>query len=172
MKALYSLEFPAPFLGRFFRYEISQLWETIPIFKFLMPKGQREEGKTVVEFTPSQRPKERVFTLPSSLLAWESHRYPSSHPDITAGQGGRGSTLSAEALPEMVSCQEKSAVPSAGEERCSGAGHTTDPRPRKLWPSARQWYQQTWAGASACQAESTVCQTCSHRPSTLRDTVL
>ena len=73
MKALYSLEFPAPFLGRFSSYEISQSGETFPAFNFLMPPKTERGGKEVVpvvECSSSQgRGKEmHFFTLPGFLL--------------------------------------------------------------------------------------------------------
>lgn len=68
-KALYSPGFPSPFLGRFFRHEISQLWEKIPAFKFLMPPktgkggGKRggKEAVPMVELLSSQGPGEMHF---------------------------------------------------------------------------------------------------------------
>ena len=63
-KALYSPGFPPPFLGRFFRYETSQLWEKIPAFKFLMPPKTERGGKEAVptvELLSSQGPGEMHF---------------------------------------------------------------------------------------------------------------
>lgn len=47
-KALSPLGFPAPFLGRVLGYEISPLWETIPVLKFGVPQRTRRGGKETV----------------------------------------------------------------------------------------------------------------------------
>lgn len=116
MKALYSLESPTPFLGRFYWYVIGQLWETIPEFKFLMPqKTERGEEDALnthseVHTLPGARGQRGMFysaKLPSKTRLWACTVI---HPAILTSMPGGHSECRSPSW-HSASCQgEKPAV--------------------------------------------------------------
>lgn len=87
-----SLGFLAPFLGRFFGYEISQLWETIPVLKFGVLQRRGRGGKEVVpmaELTSSWAPQTGRSHWSSFPLGQRRgpHSHPSKAPEAWPGIG-------------------------------------------------------------------------------------